>query len=148
MPSGRGSPSPCAACGGCFRGNENLRRDARFTGYHVNGGYAERVKVPEVFAHPIPSWLSGEEAARAMGCRVCVITRDEKHRELAGEGVIQTETTLFDFDAANEGLRSIAADEIQGSVVLKVRRRHATKKGGPTAWAGPPGLPQEPRRRE
>ncbi len=239
----------CGACGDCFRGDENLCRNARFTGYHVNGGYAERVKVPEAFAYPIPPSLSDEQAApllcagiigyralkqadveegetvglygfgssahiaiqvaHSMGCRVYVITRGEKHRELAlrmgaewvggsdedppekldravlfapagelvpraleavrwggtvasaaihmspipsidydtqlfgertlrsttastrqdgeellalaGEGVIQTETTPFDFDAANEGLRSIAADEIQGSAVLKVR---------------------------
>ena len=43
----------CGACGDCFRGDENLCRQARFTGYHVHGGYAQRVKVllPQAETH-------------------------------------------------------------------------------------------------
>jgi len=239
----------CGACGDCFRGDENLCRHARFTGYHVNGGYAERVKVPEAFAYTLPESLSDEQVApllcagiigyralkqadveegetvglygfgssahialqvaRAMGCRVYVMTRGEKHADLArtmgaawvggadeeppekldravlfapagelvpkaleatrwggtvasaaihmspipsldydaqlfgertlrsttastrqdgdellqlaSEGLIQTEVTPFAFDAANEGLRQVADDGIQGSAVLRIR---------------------------
>ena len=42
---------------------ENLCDNARFTGYHVNGGYAEYIVISEKFAYPIPSIFSDQEAA-------------------------------------------------------------------------------------
>ncbi len=45
------------------QGKENLCDNARFTGYHENGGYAEYITIPEKFAYPIPSIFSDEEAA-------------------------------------------------------------------------------------
>jgi alcohol dehydrogenase, propanol-preferring len=44
----------CTTCADCRRSNENLCQHARFTGYHVNGGFAERMTVPEAFAYPLP----------------------------------------------------------------------------------------------
>jgi len=55
--------SSCTQCGYCTRENENLCESARFTGYHVNGGYAEYIVVPEKFGYVIPSVFSDEEAA-------------------------------------------------------------------------------------
>ncbi len=55
--------SACGQCGYCERGNENLCASARFTGYHVNGGYAEYMVVPEQFAYTIPDIFSDVEAA-------------------------------------------------------------------------------------
>lgn len=55
--------STCGGCAFCQRENENLCETARFTGYHVNGGYAEYIVVPEKFAYPIPEIFSDEEAA-------------------------------------------------------------------------------------
>jgi propanol-preferring alcohol dehydrogenase len=115
----------CGACADCFRGDENLCRHARFTGYHEHGGFAEYVKVPESFAYALPSGIDDLQAApllcagiigyRAlkqadveegenvglygfgssahialqvalhMGCHVFVVTRGEKHRQLALE---------------------------------------------------------------
>ena len=45
------------------QGKENLCDNARFTGYHVNGGYAEYIVIPEKFAYAIPSIFSDQEAA-------------------------------------------------------------------------------------
>ena len=53
----------CQACEFCRAGRENLCSQARFTGYHVHGGYAEYALVSEHFAYPIPSLFSDEEAA-------------------------------------------------------------------------------------
>ena len=53
----------CGHCEFCLSGRENLCSDAKFTGYHVDGGYAEYAIVPEAFAYPIPSIFSDEEAA-------------------------------------------------------------------------------------
>lgn len=55
--------SACGQCGYCKRGNENLCASALFTGYHVNGGYAEYMIVPEQFAYTIPDIFSDTDAA-------------------------------------------------------------------------------------
>jgi len=55
--------SSCGCCGFCSRGLENLCENARFTGYHVNGSYAEYMVVPEKFAYRIPGIFSDREAA-------------------------------------------------------------------------------------
>ena len=50
----------CAYCG---RGLENLCVNGRFTGYDVDGGYAEYTVVPADFCYPIPRVFSDEHAA-------------------------------------------------------------------------------------
>lgn len=50
-------------CFYCQREKENLCEQARFTGYHEHGGYAEYCVVREDFAHPLPAAFSDEEAA-------------------------------------------------------------------------------------
>jgi propanol-preferring alcohol dehydrogenase len=53
----------CGACEFCRQGLENLCENARFTGLHADGGYAERMVVPEDFAYPIPDSFSDIAAA-------------------------------------------------------------------------------------
>ncbi len=53
----------CGTCEFCTSGRENLCLNARFTGYHVDGGYADYAVVPEPFAYPIPSLFTDDEAA-------------------------------------------------------------------------------------
>ncbi len=53
----------CAQCEYCERGRENLCSSSRFTGLHVNGGYAEAMVAYEDFAYPIPRGFSDLEAA-------------------------------------------------------------------------------------
>ena len=53
----------CGRCEFCVSGRENLCRSAQFTGYHVDGGYAEYAVVPESFAYPIPDAFTDEEVA-------------------------------------------------------------------------------------
>jgi alcohol dehydrogenase, propanol-preferring len=53
----------CDRCEFCTSGRENLCEAARFTGYRVDGGYAEYAVVPARFAYPIPPIFSNEEAA-------------------------------------------------------------------------------------
>jgi propanol-preferring alcohol dehydrogenase len=50
-------------CGYCRRGLENLCDQAQFTGYHVDGGYADYTTVHENYAYPIPEVFSDENAA-------------------------------------------------------------------------------------
>ena len=53
----------CGQCEYCRSGRENLCLSARFTGYQVDGGYAEYAVLPAAFAYPIPPAFSDEEAA-------------------------------------------------------------------------------------
>lgn len=53
----------CGHCEFCTSGRENLCQQAKFTGYQVDGGYAEYAVVPARFAYPIPPIFSDEEAA-------------------------------------------------------------------------------------
>ena len=50
-------------CEYCVRGQENLCENAQFTGYSVNGGYAEYIVAPEAFVYPIPDGFSDIAAA-------------------------------------------------------------------------------------
>jgi propanol-preferring alcohol dehydrogenase len=50
-------------CRYCLSGRENLCDHARFTGYHLDGGYAERAVADERFCFPLPEGFSDEEAA-------------------------------------------------------------------------------------
>ena len=50
-------------CDFCRSGAENLCDNPSFTGYTVDGGYAERIVAPEDFVYPIPSGFRDEQAA-------------------------------------------------------------------------------------
>jgi propanol-preferring alcohol dehydrogenase len=51
------------SCRYCITGLENLCHNARFTGYHMNGGYAERVIAKAGYLVSIPEAFSKLEAA-------------------------------------------------------------------------------------
>jgi alcohol dehydrogenase, propanol-preferring len=53
----------CGVCEYCREGKENLCENATFTGWLVNGGYAEYAAAPADFVYPIPEAFSDEEAA-------------------------------------------------------------------------------------
>ena len=53
----------CGQCEFCTSGRENLCERAEFTGYQVDGGYAEYAVVPARFTYPIPPIFSDDEAA-------------------------------------------------------------------------------------
>jgi propanol-preferring alcohol dehydrogenase len=53
----------CGVCEHCRSGRENLCDNASFTGYTVDGGYAEFLVAPESFVYPIPEGFSDLAAA-------------------------------------------------------------------------------------
>jgi propanol-preferring alcohol dehydrogenase len=55
--------STCGTCEFCGEGRTNLCPNARFTGYHEHGGYAEYALVPAEYAYPIPDVFDDDEAA-------------------------------------------------------------------------------------
>lgn len=53
----------CGACRFCARGDENLCRAPRFTGWDVDGGYAELVVAPADFVYELPEALAAAQIA-------------------------------------------------------------------------------------
>jgi alcohol dehydrogenase, propanol-preferring len=78
-------------CAYCRSGRENLCPNARFTGYTIDGGYADAVVADERYAVAIPSFYDDAEAAPLLcagliGYRSYVAAGDAKHLGLYGFG--------------------------------------------------------------
>ncbi len=85
--------SSCGRCKFCLKGNENLCHGFKATGRDVNGGYAQYITVPEIFAFTIPDVFSDSEAAPllcagAIGYRSLKLTglKDGQNLGLTGFG--------------------------------------------------------------
>ena len=164
--------STCGTCERCRRGDENLCAQARFTGYHADGGYAEYAVVREAFAYALPDAIADAEAspllcagiigyralrraairpggrlglygfgasahiaiqvARHLGCRVFVMTREEKHRRLAA--ALGAEWTGGATAAPPEPLDSAVLFAPAGELVPPALE--ALDRGGTLALAG------------
>src|SRR5262245_35194819 len=79
------------ACAFCVSGRENLCPDARFTGYDVDGGYAERLVADAHFCLPIPDAFGPLEAAPllcagAIGYRALLLAGQGRRLGLYGFG--------------------------------------------------------------
>lgn len=53
----------CGTCGYCVSGRENLCDGARFTGYHLDGGYAEYTVADQRYCFPVPAAYDDVAAA-------------------------------------------------------------------------------------
>jgi propanol-preferring alcohol dehydrogenase len=81
----------CGHCSYCTAGNENLCAQARFTGYTIDGGYAEFTVADERFCIAIPEGYSDVEAAPLLcagliGYRSLVRAGEGKHLGIYGFG--------------------------------------------------------------
>jgi alcohol dehydrogenase, propanol-preferring len=81
----------CGECRYCLGGAENLCDLARFTGYHVDGGYAELVAADERFCFPLPEGYDDVHAAPLLcagliGYRALRLTGDADAVGLYGFG--------------------------------------------------------------
>jgi len=56
----------CGRCRYCSGGRENLCGEARFTGYQIDGGYAEFALADHRYVFPLPDGLSDSETAPLM----------------------------------------------------------------------------------
>jgi len=78
-------------CPYCRAGRENLCDTARFTGYDIDGGYAEQTVADERFCFPIPEGYPDEQAAPLLcagliGYRAYTMTGDAARLGLYGFG--------------------------------------------------------------
>lgn len=81
----------CGECRYCTSGRENLCADARFTGYHRDGGYAERALADERFCFALPDAYTDEAAAPLLcagliGYRALTMAGDARRLGLYGIG--------------------------------------------------------------
>jgi propanol-preferring alcohol dehydrogenase len=81
----------CGICAFCRSGRENLCDRARFTGYTLDGGYAQFTTADERFCFPIPSRYPDAEAAPLLcagliGYRSLTKTGDAKRIGIYGFG--------------------------------------------------------------
>ncbi len=83
--------SCCGICRYCGEGTENLCGDAGFTGYTIDGGYAEWLVADQRFCLPIPESYSDVQAAPLMcagliGYRSLLMAGDPKRLGIYGFG--------------------------------------------------------------
>ncbi|HZN87054.1 MAG TPA: zinc-dependent alcohol dehydrogenase family protein [Burkholderiales bacterium] len=94
----------CGECEYCRRGRENLCESARFTGCHLDGGYAEYLVADERFCLPIPPRYSDADAAPLL-CAGLIGFRS--YRKIEDARVVG----LYGFGAAAHILAQIACAE-------------------------------------
>src|SRR5262245_18289846 len=119
-------------CAFCRSGRENLCPGARFTGYDLDGGYAERLVVDERFCLPIPTAFGPLEAAPLL----CAGAIGFRALRLAGEG---ERLGLYGFGNAARVVTQVALQEGRQVFAFTrpgdaVAQRVAVELG--CAWAG------------
>ncbi len=131
----------CGACRFCLEGRENLCQEARFTGYSIDGGYAEYCVADARYCFRIPHGYPDSQAAPLL----CAGLIGYRALRLAGDG---RRVGLYGFGAAAHIITQVAL--YQGRRVFAFTRgddepsqKFARDLG--TEWAGDAlGPPPEP----
>jgi propanol-preferring alcohol dehydrogenase len=81
----------CGTCAHCRAGRENLCDGARFTGYHLDGGYAQYTVADQRYCFALPNAYSDEQAAPLLcagliGYRSLVMAGDARRLGIYGFG--------------------------------------------------------------
>jgi propanol-preferring alcohol dehydrogenase len=116
----------CGKCKYCLTGRENLCEQALFTGWSVNGGYAEYAVVPESFAYRIPDDFADAQAAPLL-CAGIIGYRCLRLTGLSGTEWAGARLGIYGFGAAGHICIQIA--RARGSevyVCTRDRERHQT----------------------
>jgi len=122
----------CGRCEACRAGRENLCEAARFTGFHLDGGFAEQLVVPAVACHALPDALDDLHAAPLLcagiiGYRALRLSGVERGGRLG----------LVGFGASAHLTLQVARHQgLQVAVISRreAQRRHALALGAD--WAG------------
>ncbi len=122
----------CGTCEYCVSGRENLCDRARFTGYHMDGGYAEYLVADERFCFPIPDAYTDVEAAPLLcagliGYRALRMAGDAPRLGLYGFGAAAHIITQV---ARHQGRRILAFTRPGDDAAQDFARRLGA------AWAG------------
>jgi zinc-binding alcohol dehydrogenase family protein len=125
----------CGTCKYCVSGRENLCDRARFTGYQIDGGYAECTVADHRYCFPIPGNYSDSEAAPLL----CAGLIGYRSLRMAGEA---EHLGLYGFGAAAHIITQVA--RYQGRQIYAFTRPGDRKaqdfaKGLGAVWAGASG---------
>ncbi|HLT48163.1 MAG TPA: zinc-dependent alcohol dehydrogenase family protein [Rubricoccaceae bacterium] len=127
----------CGTCRYCRRGQENLCENARFTGYTLDGGYAEYAVADARYAFPVPGAYGDVEAAPLL----CAGLIGYRTYRLAKEslGRAPERVGIYGFGAAGHLVAQVAAAE--GAAVYAFTREgdaegQAFARRLGAAWAG------------
>ena len=127
----------CGECEFCRAARENLCRAARYTGYHINGGYAEYAVANASFCFPLPATYDNNHAAPLL----CAGLIGYRAYRMAGPG---TRLGIYGFGAAAHVITQVAVH--QGRDVYAFvspgddqALRFAREVGA--TWAGPSNEP-------
>ena len=131
----------CGRCDYCRRGQENLCPNARFTGQHADGGFAETMVAAADFVYPIPAGFADEQAAPLL-CAGVIGYRSLRLSEIEPGGRLG----LYGFGASAHIAIQVARHwgcQVYVFTRSEDHQRHAMSLGA--AWAGqaqdsPPAL--------
>jgi propanol-preferring alcohol dehydrogenase len=124
-------------CRYCRSGQENLCEHARFTGYHVDGGYAEEAVADARYCFPLPDGYSDVQAAPLLcagliGYRSLRFAGDAERLGLYGFGA---SAHIVAQVARHQGRRVFAfvrgGDEAAASLARELGAEWAGDSGGP-----------------
>jgi propanol-preferring alcohol dehydrogenase len=122
----------CGTCEQCAAGKENLCEQARFTGYHADGGYAEYAVVPEAFAYAIPAAFPDVEAAPLL-CAGIIGYRALKRSNLPPGGRL----ALYGFGSSAHVVLQIAQHRgCEVYVITRGEKHVALARQMGAVWAG------------
>ena len=129
----------CGKCSYCASGRENLCDFARFTGYDIDGGYAEWTVADERFCFPIPDGFEDLQASPLL----CAGLIGYRSLRLAGEA---ERLGLYGFGASAHIVAQVALHE--GRRVFAVTREgdedaQAFARELGAEWAGAGAPPEE-----
>jgi len=122
----------CGACEFCLTGRENLCRRARYTGYQLDGGYAEYAVADARFCVPLPPSYDDQHAAPLL----CAGLIGYRAYGMAGHG---RRVGIYGFGAAAHVITQVAVHDGRAVYAFvtpgdEQAKRFATAVGA--AWAG------------
>lgn len=129
--------STCGACSYCTRHQENLCDNARFTGYHIDGGYAEYTLADSAYVFALPEGMSDVAAAPLL----CAGLIGYRSLRMAGDAV---RLGIYGFGAAAHIVTQVA--RFEGREIYAFTRpgdaaAKAFAAGLGAAWTGDAGMP-------
>ena len=122
----------CGICPPCRAGDENLCENARFTGHHEDGGYAEYAVVPEAYAYRIPDRFPDLQAAPLL-CAGIIGYRALRRSEVRPGGRLG----IYGFGSSAHVTMQVALHrgcEVYVFTREEARREQARRMGA--AWTG------------
>jgi alcohol dehydrogenase, propanol-preferring len=127
----------CGECEFCQSGRENLCRRARYTGYQIDGGYAEYAVADARFSYPLPDAYDDVHAAPLL----CAGLIGYRAYRMAGGG---SRLGIYGFGAAAHVITQIAVHQHRDVYAFvspgdEQAMRFAKEVGA--TWAGPSDAP-------